>query len=476
MGLYSWAVSKLREFFGLNKGIQEAFGVTVAVSQVMLTNQRTWRNIVAGEADWNDNDTPSLLLADAVSGEIASRVALGLKCEVSGSVRADYLNKQLKPVIDDLQRAVQAVCNGGEAIYKPYQTVDSIKVTLVETDSYWPVGYNTEHKLIDVIFGAMYQTDKLIYRLLERHKYDAEARTHSIEYKAYKAEQTAQGFSPENIGTPANLADVPDWAMLQDITIHDIDQPLFVLIKAPPTKQYEKPQRQGVPVWSKAVAMFRKADRHEARTEFEIEGGELAIHADDAMFKRGNDGELKLPKGKERVYRGVSIGGADSVAPIQVFNPEPRMRTYAQRMNDIKRNIEFLCGLSYGILSDNNMVEKTAEEFRSSKNRLVTNVSGFQQDTMQPAIEHLIESFSVLADLQGIRQGNYDTSFEWSESYAIDRQAEVLERRLLMGDGVIFPDELRAYYNETTLEQAQQDFAERGISLVVTKDEFDAST
>ena len=156
---FRWAVNKLRDLFGFNKSIHDVFGVTVATSKTMQDRQREWRRIVAGEADWNDPDTPSLLLADAVSGEIASRAALGLKCEVTGSSRADYLNEQLTPVLDVLQYAVVAVSNGGEAIYKPYITVDGIGVTLVETDCYWPIGYNTKHELIDVVFGAVYVVD-----------------------------------------------------------------------------------------------------------------------------------------------------------------------------------------------------------------------------------------------------------------------------------------------------------------------------
>jgi len=465
----------VNNLFGLDKSIQAVFGVKVATSSIMRENQAEWRNIVAGAAGWNTKDVPSLLLADAVAGEVASRVALGLKCEITGSARADYLKEQLEPVLDELQYTVAAVCNGGEAIYKPYFTADSIKVTLVETDSYWPLGYNTQHELIDVIFGAAYQTEKYIYRLLERHMYDAAALTHSIDYRAFRSELSAPGFAPDNIGTPVDLAEVPDWAQLQNVTVTGMARPLFVVIKAPPTKIYEKPQRQGVPIWSKAVDMLKKADEHEALTTWEFAGGELAIHADDSAFKRSRSGKLELPKGKERLYRSFTGGGADDVDKMEVFNPEPRIDAYAHRMNDILRRIEFQCGLSYGIISDNNMVEKTAEEFRSSKERLVTTISGIQLDTMQPALEHLVESYNVLAYLQGIPHGGYETAFEWSESYAISRKEEVDERMKLMAGGVLFPDEVRAYYNEIPIEQAQQEFAERGISLTVTEDEFNAT-
>jgi len=472
MGIFSWAVGKMRDLFGLNKGIQDAFGVTIAVSKQMLTLQRDWRLIVAGEADWNNADTPSLHLADAVSSRIASRVALGLKCEISGSARADYINEQIKPVITDLQYTVQSICNDGEVIFKPYIGRDKLETTLVETDCYWPIGYNTNGELVDVIFGAVHRADKTIYRLLERHTFNIDNKSHSIEYKVYKTEQTAQGFTHENLGTPASLQDVPDWAQLQDITILGIEKPLFVVIKAPPTKKYEKPQLQGVPIWAKAIDQFKKADRQEARTEFEFEGGELAIHADDSMFKRNEIGQLILPKGKERVYRGVHSGGADTVDPIDVFNPDPRIEGYDKRMNGILRRVEFLCRLSYGIISDNNLVEKTAEEFRSSKDELVTTVGGIQLDTMQPALEHLIESYNVLADIQGFPQGNCETKFEWSESYAIDRREEVRERADLTQKGLYYVDEFRSYYNEVSLEDAQKDLMERGIPFSPLAGEF----
>jgi hypothetical protein len=136
--------------------------------------------------------------------------------------------------------------------------------------------------------------------------------------------------------------------------------------------------------------------------------------------------------------------------------------------------------MSYGIISDNNSQDKTATEFRSSKERLVTTISGIQQDTMQPAIEHLIESFNVLADLQKIPSGNYESAFEWSESYAIDRESEVEERFKLTAAGLLFPDEFRSYYFEIPLEDAQRELDERGMPYknIITpeEDEYNATS
>ena len=474
MSFIGKAVSWLRDVLGLTRSIQDQFGVTVAISPTMAAAQAEWRGIVAGKAIWNNDDTPSLLLADAVSQEIASRAALGLKSEITGSARADYLNEQYVPVIDDLQNAVVAISNGGEAIYKPNLTDDGIETTLVENDAYWPIGYNAKNELIDIIFGAIYQTDKWVYRLLERHTFDSEAQTHAIIYRAFRAESSSNAFTPDSLGTPASLSDVPDWAALQDITITGIEKPLFVLVKAPISAIIEKPQRQGVPVWIKAVDMFRKADLHEARMEWEMEGGELAVFASAATLRNSNNEKGKplyeLPEGKNRLYK--MLNGAPEERPIEVFNPEPRIDAYNKRMNDILRRIEFSCGLSYGIISDNEAQIQTATEFRSSKERLVTTISGMQLDVLQPALERLIESFGVLADLQGIPAGTVNTTFEWSESYAIDRREEVEERLKLLGMGVLSASEVRAYYNEIPLEQAQKEMQERGVPLEAVEDEF----
>ena len=470
MGLIGKAIGFMRGLLGLTTSIQDVFHVAIGVSPLMLTKQSEWQAIIAGQAHWNKSDVPSLRLALSVATEIASRASTGLISEVLGSPRAEYINEQFESAMEKLDDISLSICSYGECIVKPFISENEIKISVVEIDSYWAIAYDSTDELIDVIFGAIYQTDKYIYRLLERHTYDREAKTHSIIYKAFRTESTAFAFTPSSLGQEVPLSEVPDWSSLQDITIGNVDKPLFVLVRMRNGESFEKPQRQGVPPWTKAIPMIQKADEHEARIEWEFEGGELALNVDVSMLKmRGvdNDGNpiVKLDKKRERLYNKF-IGTVGKEFLPDIYNPEPRIKGYNQRMNDIFRRIEFLSGLSYGVISDATSQERTATEFRASKERLVTTVSGIQQEVLTPALTHLVYVFEKLSDLQGIPYGEVDLILEWSENYALDRKEEAEERMLLYQSGLLFLDEFRAYYNEMDLEDAQADLEERGVIYI----------
>ena len=456
----------IQKFIGWVKGmiskksIETVYGIKVAISDEMLANQLRFRQILKGKGYWNTPEVPSLFLANSANSEISSRAALGLVSNVEGSQRALYIDEQYQKFLKELNNVCFEVCNG-EVILKPYATPTGLGVTVSKTECYFPLEYNSDGDLIDVVFGDNIQRDGYIYRLLERHTFNAETQTQEITFKGYRIKSNSDSFGQtaidvNNLGSPIDLTTVPEWADLQDFTINNIERSLFVLIRNESDVEIESPQRQGLPVWFKGIELIRKADSHEARTDKEFRSAESILYTPIDHFKKDKDGNL--------------IGKPDHVVTFdgtnkerdkaELFAPEQRIIQLDKRMNGILRRFEFACGLSYGIISDNNMVERTAEEFRASKERLMTTISTMQKDILQVGIEHLIDSFNVLADLQGIPSGEYTSIFEWNESYAIDRKQEAEERLRWQAAGVITPLENRAWYLETDLETAAEGFQE----------------
>jgi len=195
--------------------------------------------------------------------------------------------------------------------------------------------------------------------------------------------------------------------------------------------------------------MLRKVDQQENRTDWEYEGGELAIDASVDYFrpsgtKKGErEPALDVPKGKERLFRHNYLEG-DRIG-MSVFNPDFRFDGLNSRTNQMLRRIEFLSGLSYGIISEAEEQEKTATEVRASKDRFFTTVSDIQQ-ALQGALEHLVASFDALADLLKIHPGGWNVSFSWDDSIVADRQREFDERLKLQNAGVLSVEENRAWY------------------------------
>ena len=70
------------------------------------------------------------------------------------------------------------------------------------------------------------------------------------------------------------------------------------------------------------------------------------------------------------------------------------------------------------------MIEKTATEIKSSKQRSYATVSKMQEN-LQEALEGLIYAMDVLATLYNLApQGNYETSFNWDDSLIVDTERE----------------------------------------------------
>jgi len=460
MGLIAAIRGWWNSMFNRNN-IEDVFGVQIAVSPLMQSLQQTFKGVERGVAEWNLDrrkadgffvkGVPSLKLASAISAEVAKKVAIGLESTVEGSPRADYINEQYQLFLKDLRDAVIMLCNSGEIILKPYEAMRNILVTVSDFECYWPIAYDLKADLIDVIFGAVLIRDKNLYRLLERHTFDSDNGTQEIVYRAFRTDRTGgnRAFTPNSIGNPIPLSQVPEWAHLTDIVISGLEKPLFAYIRMPNTETVETPQLQGLPLWSKAIDRFRKADLQEARTDWEFEGGELAINASNDLFmiSGGKKGEgppqVMLPQGKERLYRALDVSSTEFT--METFAPEFRIDGLNKRMNQIKRDIEFLCGISHGIISDVENQDKTAEEVRASKDRYFTTVSDIQS-AMEDGLKHLVDSFNAIADIQGMPTGAYDTSFVWDDSIMADRPTEFDERLRAQGAGWLSQVENRAWW------------------------------
>ena len=116
----------------------------------------------------------------------------------------------------------------------------------------------------------------------------------------------------------------------------------------------------------------------------------------------------------------------DNDEKYKVYSPAIRDESLFNGFNNILRRIEFNCGLAYGTLSNPENVDKTAEEIKASKQRSYSTVSDIQK-SLQKALEHLVYSMDVLAQLGGLPGGKkYELSFNWDDSIVIDKEQELL--------------------------------------------------
>lgn len=407
----------IRKMLG-KENIRDAIGVDVAVSDKMAREIDLWSKMYKNKPPWKRKELKLCGLPAAIAGEFARLVTLELKTEITGN---KFLNDEYQTVIDNIRTYTEYACAKGGLAMKPYVSDGHIEVDMVQADRFFPVKFNSRGEVIAAVFMETVTIGKQVYTRLEYHRHDEKTATYYIINKAFVRQDLD---NVEVLGKEVPLSAVPEWADLEEtVTIINVKRPLFAYFKIPNANNVDDSSPLGVSVYSRAVDDIKEADYQWTRILWEFEGSELAIDGDVSLFKRKENGEFDLPKGKERLFRMMDFD--DDKEQYKVFAPPIRDKSLINGFNAILRRVEFNSGLAYGTLSDLNTVDKTAEEIKTSKQRSYSTVSDIQK-ALQKALEQLIYAMDVIAQLSNLNGGKkYEVSFDWDDSIVIDKEQEL---------------------------------------------------
>lgn len=403
-----WIKSISKKFTGADEVLPE-----VAVSGEMQTALEKWAKA------YESPEQPSLRLAAGVSKEIATAVTLEFKSQISGSKRADYLNEQYVRVLDKLRTNTEYACAKGGLVFKPYPEGDKILVQAIQADRFFPVAYDSTGNITSAYFVEQFVRGGQVFTRIELHDYHPEA---------YKIKNYAYVSKNKMIkGNPISLESVPEWAdILPEAEMRGAEKPLFSYFKMPFANTIDCNSPLGVSVFARAMDNMRDADKLYDSMLWEFKGSELAIMADEALFYLGEkSGDLKLPKGTDRLYRPINLVGGDKISDhMSTYSPAIREEDYIKGLNAIKQAVEFNCGLAYGTISDPQHIDRTATELKLSKQRSYATVSEIQK-SLQTALDNLIYAMDYWATAMGLApEGDWEVSYSWDDSIVVDAESD----------------------------------------------------
>lgn len=419
-----------------------------AERESMVRAAQRWMDLFCGKAPWlYEGGVETLNLPAAIAGELARLVTAEMKCNVTGSVRADFLDKQLGAALPQLRTQCEYALAGGGIVMKPYVQGGALGVEFVQPQSFIPLTWNVRGEVTGAAFLEQIQQGNSWYTRIERHMPNAEGYT--VTQEAYVS--TAQ----HSLGTRTELAAVPRWAELSpQLCVICADgsvpqTPLFAYFKMPFANQEDPSSPMGVSAYSRAVGLLEQADRQYTRILWEYEGSELAIDASVGAIQM-EDGDMRLPRGKQRLFRELGIDKGDGGDLYSVFSPEIRDGSLFNGLNQLLKRIEFACYLSYGALSDPQNVEKTAEEVKMSRQRSYSAVCDVQK-ALEDALCRLLAAMQVYASLYSLApEGDYTIAINFGDAIATDTQAEreAMRQDCLAGAAAWWEYRVR-FYGET---------------------------
>lgn len=410
--------------------LQKAMKVDIAVSKKMADKILLWNNMYQNKAYWLNGEVKSLELPAAIAAEIARLVTMERQFGINGGKRAEYLSKQFCLVDTNLPIYVEYGCAGGGLIFKPYMDNGSIAVDFVQAGDFYPVAFN-RGKITEAIIPEFKKSGKKLYTRIEYHA--LRGTEYTIINRAFCSENASVNANNiTNLGGEISLKEVPEWAELEaESVFHDVKQPLFSYFRIPLANNIDMYSPLGVSVYSRAGNQIRDADEQYGAVMWEYRSKETAIQAGDEFFDRDRYGNIRLPKGMERIYKNLGPGIMDSTGNpfFNVYSPAIRDESFYNGFNHIMQRVEFNSGLAYGTLSDPQNVDKTAEEIKNSKQRSYSTVKAIQ-NSLETALEDLVYAMDTWTSIYGLAPaGKYETSYKWDDSIVVDAEREIEEYR-----------------------------------------------
>ena len=436
--------------------IKKAMGVDIAVSKRMAKAIYAWTKMYMNKSPWIGEDVKWLNLPASISAEMARLVTMESKVSITGSPRADFISQCMQGFLCDLQKNVEYACAMGGIVFKPYLSCNGIEIDIVRAGDFYPVGFNSSGDITAVIFPEFKRVGKKLYTRLEYQEYDGE--TYRIVNRAFVShEALVKTDDIINLGQEISLDEVHEWKDIEPyVEWKNAEGTLFSYFKIPLANNIDMDSPLGVSVYARAVNQIQDADEQYGAMLWEYRSKETAIQAADEFFKRDRDGNTILPKGKERLYHamGPNVAAKDGSPFFNAYSPEIRDESFFNGYNRIVQKVEFNSGLAYGTLSDQQNVDKTAEEIKASKQRSYSTVKSIQ-NSLAHSIVTLVSAIDAWLTIDGtVPAGRVETSCDWDDSLIVDKKYEIEQLRADLGTGAVGLVEYRMRRFNETKEQA----------------------
>lgn len=424
------------------KTVSEKLGVSIAMSRSMTDAIKLWSDLYEGKASWLNDDVRSKRLAYAVTHEMARLVTLEMSSELNGGKRAEFLSPFYGKLIADAPVFVEKACAMGGIMLKPYLTPSGIATAYIQADSFFPTAFDSSGNITGCIFTERKIVGKRYYTRLEYHSFSAGSYT--VINKAYMSENASE------LGRSISLANVPEWAQLQEETNFTANRPLFSYFKMPGANRIDSSSPLGVSIFSDAVGAMEDADKQYSRLLWEFEGSELAVFADETALEH-KDGKVSAPKLNKRLMRGL-----DQENLYEVFSPNIREQSLLNGLDAILRDVEYLSGLAYGTLSKQTDTAKTATEIKASRQRSYCTVHAIQT-ALKKALTDYIGVLDDLCTLYELAPADkLEASFNFDDSLVTDAETQQKIWLQEVAAGLMQPYEYRMRQYGETEEQAKK--------------------
>jgi A118 family predicted phage portal protein len=344
-------------------------GIGTCVSSEMKEAIDLWGAISAHSASWNEK-YPSCGTVDTISTTLASAIGEEISIETANQ----FISSVMKKLDENSFVLVNNIVSLGSSIVRPVFSNGRLQFEIIPIGNYLPTSYDFDGTLTGCVVLRHIFSEGNKYLLCENHEYKNNA--HEVSTKLYKTKNNIlQQIDLTSIAQTAEITPYYAW--------ENVERPMIIEFR---NRAINKIDGTKVPcaMISGAEPLIELADKQFFRINWEQEGGELKVFADNDLFQpiqgAGNKSiKANIDTEMQRLF--VKFNG-DVNATQKIITHSPTLRTDAQAMalQEIFKRIEQTCGVGRGTLSDMQDATQTATQYTGGKKAFYSVVDAIESE------------------------------------------------------------------------------------------------
>ena len=401
-------------------------------------------------------DKCGISFVDTISKSLVPMITQDFDWQVRGeSRRSEYLDYITTRFVNTkLDKAVQTCLNTGECLAVPVFTTRS-KILGARGDiiTYLIDAYNykiiscADDVLLDIVIAVdVHRTKYNEYVLLERVRYDSNLR--ECFYSLYVAVDGQ---------ITRDLEMVDHWAGYEkDWSVRGVDKILVARFKAPFIDPKNINNIKGVPLCNAADYAIRELKEIYTQTGFEYESKEAMIFMDEQTLL-GPDGNLHVPKHRQRYMNPIHFTGDVAEGMIKEYSPDIRSASYKDGIDIYNRLIEQNIGVNKGVLSDSNDTNyENVDNVRRGNQRTWALIESIRT-ACDEFLYQLMYCYEVICNVEMVTPpGFYDVFTRWSSEY---KESKTDMMNVIINGisvGAMSPAEYRQFATGESIEECER--------------------
>ena len=370
--------------------------------------------VYQGNPDWvkKDDHIKTINFAKAICSETARLATLGIKIQLDGSARAEWLQEQIDRLYFQLRNWVEYGCACGTVVLKPNGE---------NVDLYLPGRYMITETCGGEMTGMVFfdyeddEANKRYYTRMEFHRF--QDGQYVITNRCY------MGGSHGSTDKAVPIELTPWVGLLEEAFIGGLEKPLFAVLKMPHVNNADMNSAVSLPIISDALEELEDLDIAYSRNAKEIKDSKRTVLLDsDALIETGtkvvNTGasfrarreELGLPD----YVRNVTGDGTSTF--YQEINPTLNTDTRLKGINALLSQIGYKIGFSNGyfVFNESSGIQ-TATGVEAEQQRTIQFIKDVR-DKLEACMDDLIYALNAFASLYGYApEGKYEVVYDFGD-------------------------------------------------------------